>query len=123
MRSAAGPSSTSPGATGSPAKLTAPAVEFLAGLAADRRVLELAIGTGRVALPLAGRGIAVEGIDASEAMVERLRAKPGGASIPVVIGDMAQVGVTGPFGLVYLVFNTLFGLLRQLWFEAISLSW
>lgn len=91
----------------------APAVEFLAGLAGDRRVLELAIGTGRVALPLAGRGIAMEGIDASEAMVERLRAKPGGASVPVVVGDMAQVGATGPFGLVYLVFNTLFGLLSQ----------
>jgi SAM-dependent methyltransferase len=90
-----------------------PAVEFLAGLAGDRRVLELAIGTGRVALPLAGRGIAVEGIDASEAMVARLRAKPGGASIPVVIGDMAQVPAEGPFGLVYLVFNALFGLLSQ----------
>jgi len=91
----------------------APAVEFLAGLAGDRRVLELAIGTGRVALPLAARGIAVEGIDASEAMVQRLRAKPRGASIAVVIGDMAQVPATGPFGLVYLVFNTLFGLLSQ----------
>jgi SAM-dependent methyltransferase len=90
-----------------------PAVEFLAGLAGDRRVLELAIGTGRVALPMARRGIAVEGIDASEAMVARLRAKPGGASIPVVIGDMAQVPAEGPFGLVYLVFNALFGLLSQ----------
>jgi SAM-dependent methyltransferase len=90
-----------------------PAVEFLAGLAGGRRVLELAIGTGRVALPLAGRGIAVEGIDASEAMVARLRARPGGASIPVVIGDMAQVPAVGPFGLVYLVFNALFGLLSQ----------
>jgi SAM-dependent methyltransferase len=89
----------------------APAVEFLAGLAGDGLVLELAIGTGRVALPLAGRGIAVEGIDASEAMVARLRAKPGGESIPVVIGDMAQVPASGPFGLVYLVFNALFGLL------------
>jgi len=91
----------------------APAVEFLAGLAGDRRVLELAIGTGRVALPLAARGIPVEGVDASEAMVARLRAKPGGAAIPVVIGDMAQVPATGPFGLVYLVFNSLFGLLSQ----------
>ena len=91
----------------------APAVEFLAGLAGEGRVLELAIGTGRVALPLAGRGIAVEGIDASAAMVERLRAKPGGASIPVVMGDMAQVPATGPFRRVYLVFNTLFGLLSQ----------
>jgi SAM-dependent methyltransferase len=90
-----------------------PAVEFLAGLADGRRVLELAIGTGRVALPLALRGVSVEGIDASEAMVERLRAKPGGESIPVTIGDMAEVGVSGPFRLVYLVCNTLFGLLSQ----------
>jgi SAM-dependent methyltransferase len=89
------------------------AVEFLAGLAGDGRVLELAIGTGRVAVPLAGRGVAVEGVDASEAMVARLRAKPGGEQIPVVIGDMAQVPVDGPFRLVYLVFNTLFGLLSQ----------
>ena len=91
----------------------AAAVEFLAGLAGDGRVLELAIGTGRVALPLAGRGVAVEGVDASEAMVARLRAKPGGDSFPVVIGDMAEVPVSGPFRLVYLIFNTLFGLLTQ----------
>ncbi len=90
-----------------------PAVDFLAGLAGGGRVLELAIGTGRVALPLAGRGVHVEGIDASEAMVARLRAKPGGESISVTIGDMAEVAVSGPFRLVYLVFNTLFGLLSQ----------
>jgi SAM-dependent methyltransferase len=90
-----------------------PAVDFLAGLAGGGRVLELAIGTGRVALPLAARGIVVEGIDASQAMVDRLRAKPGGDGIPVTIGDMAEVGVPGPFRLVYLVFNTLFGLLNQ----------
>jgi len=90
-----------------------PAVEFLAGLAGDGRVLELAIGTGRVALPLAARGVAVEGVDASAAMVGRLRAKPGGQSIPVTVGDMAQVPVSGRFRLVYLVFNTLFGLLSQ----------
>ena len=90
-----------------------PAVEFLAGLADGGRVLELAIGTGRVALPLAARGVSVEGVDASEAMVERLLAKPSGASIPVTIGDMAEVPVSGPFRLVYLVFNTLFGLLSQ----------
>jgi len=88
----------------------APAVEFLAGLAGGGRVLELAIGTGRVALPLASRGITVEGIEASDAMVERLRAKPGGAEIPVAIGDMADVPAQGPFRLVYLVFNTLFNL-------------
>jgi SAM-dependent methyltransferase len=90
-----------------------PAVEFLAGLAGDGRVLELAIGTGRVALPLAARGITVEGVDASAAMVERLRAKPRGESVAVTLGDMAQVPVSGQFRLVYLVFNTLFGLLSQ----------
>ena len=90
-----------------------PAVEFLAGLAGDGRVLELAIGTGRVALPLAARGITVEGVDASAAMTERLRAKPGAGSVPVTIGDMAQVPASGPFRLVYLVFNSLFGLLSQ----------
>jgi len=88
-------------------------VDFLAGLADGGRVLELAIGTGRIALPLARRGVVVEGVDASAAMVERLRAKPSGDSIPVTMGDMAQVGVSGPFRLVYLVFNTLFCLLSQ----------
>ncbi len=63
--------------------------------------------------PLAARGITVEGVDASAAMVERLRAKPGGESIPVTMGDMARVPVSGRFRLVYLVFNTLFGLLSQ----------
>ena len=89
----------------------APAVEFLAGLAGGGRVLELAIGTGRVALPLASRGLTVEGVDASAAMVARLHAKPGGEQIPVTIGDMADVPATGPFRLVYLVYNTLFNLL------------
>jgi len=94
-----------------PAPDPAPAVEFLAGLAGGGRVLELAIGTGRVALPLASRSITVEGVDASAAMVARLRAKPGGEQIPVTIGDMAEVPARGPFRLVYLVFNTLFNLL------------
>jgi SAM-dependent methyltransferase len=88
----------------------APAVEFLAELAGGGRVLELAIGTGRVGLPLASRGVTVEGVEASEAMVERLRAKPGGEQIPVTIGDMADVPARGPYRLVYLVFNTLFNL-------------
>jgi len=88
----------------------APAVEFLAGLAEGGRVLELATGTGRVALPLAARGIAVEGIEASEAMAARMRAKPGGDAIPVAIGDMADVQAEGPFRLVYLVYNTLYNL-------------
>src|SRR6266581_3689935 len=88
----------------------APAVEFLAGPAGDGRVLELAIGSGLVGLPLASRGITVEGVESSEKMVARLRAKPGGEQIPVTIGDMAEVPVKGPFRLVYLVFNTLFNL-------------
>jgi SAM-dependent methyltransferase len=91
----------------------AQAVEFLAERAGDGPVLELAIGTGRIALPLARRGVRVEGLDASAAMVERLQSKPGGEGIPVLLGDMAQVPLTGPFTLVYLVFNTLFGLLTQ----------
>lgn len=87
-----------------------PAVDFLAGLADGGPVLELAIGTGRVALPLAARGLVVEGVEASEEMVARMRAKPGGDRIPVAIGDMADVPAMGPFRLVYLVFNTLFNL-------------
>jgi SAM-dependent methyltransferase len=85
---------------------------FLADLAGEGgRALELAIGTGRVALVLAGHGVEVHGIDLSEAMVARLRAKPGGAEIPVTIGDfstaLAGVGLEGEFDLVYLVFNTI----------------
>src|SRR3712207_4436585 len=81
-------------------------VTGLAALAGDGPVLELGIGTGRVACPLAERGIAVHGIDAPEAMVAKLRAKPGGASIPVTIGDFAEVGVSGNFSLVFVVANT-----------------
>jgi len=86
-------------------------VEFLADLSGNGRALELAIGTGRVGLPLAARGVPVEGIEASEKMVAKLRAKPGGEQIPVTIGDMADVAVEGPFRLVYLIFNTLFNLI------------
>ncbi len=86
------------------------AVQFLAELAGGGRVLELAIGTGRVALPLAARGVNVEGVEASDKMAARLRAKPGGEQIHVTIGDMADVPVNGPFRLVYLVYNTLFNL-------------
>ena len=82
-------------------------VDFLAGLAADGPALELAIGTGRIALPLAARGIAVHGIDLSRPMVERLRAKPGGEGIEVTIGDFSSTRVDGSFRLVYLVFNTI----------------
>ena len=82
---------------------------FLAELAGPGgRALELAIGTGRVALPLAARGVEVHGIDLSEAMVARLRAKPGGDAIPVNIGDFSTVDAgVGTFDLVYLVFNTI----------------
>jgi SAM-dependent methyltransferase len=81
--------------------------DLLAGLAGGGRALELGIGTGRIALPLARRGVEVHGIDLSRAMVARLRAKPGGEDIPVTIGDFATTTVDGRFSLVYLVFNTI----------------
>jgi SAM-dependent methyltransferase len=92
---------------------TEPSVDFLADIAAGGRALELGIGTGRVALPLAARGVTVEGIDASEAMIAQLRSKPGGADVAVTMGDFADVGVAGQFRLVYVVFNTFFSLLTQ----------
>src|SRR5262249_42125763 len=93
---------------------TGPAVAFLLDIAgAGGRALELGIGTGRIALPLAATGVLVHGIDASEAMVARLREKPGGSDIRVTIGDFADVGVDGRFRLIYVVFNTFFGLLTQ----------
>jgi SAM-dependent methyltransferase len=88
-------------------------VDLLAGLAREGPVLELGVGTGRVALPLAARGLQVHGIDVSEAMVERLRAKPGGETVRVTFGDFAEVPVTGTFRLVFVVFNTLFALPSQ----------
>ena len=90
-----------------------PMVDVLEELAAGHRALELGIGTGRIALPLAARGIDVHGIDASESMVTEMRRKPGGADIPVTVGDFADVGAEGHFSLVYVVFNTFFGLLTQ----------
>jgi SAM-dependent methyltransferase len=92
---------------------SAAAVDFLAPLAAGGAALELGIGTGRIALPLAGRGIPVQGIDLSPAMVARLRAKPGGEAIPVTLGDFASTRVAGSFALVYLVFNTIMNLTSQ----------
>jgi SAM-dependent methyltransferase len=89
------------------------AVATLAELAGAGPVLELGIGTGRLALPLAARGIEVRGIDASDAMVAKLRAKPGGDAIDVTIGDFADVAVEGTFPLVFIAFNTLFALLSQ----------
>ena len=88
-------------------------VDRLAELAGTGPALELGIGTGRIALPLAAKGVEVHGIDASAAMVERLRAKPGGEAIPVTIGDFADLPVEGSFPLVYVVFNTFFSLLTQ----------
>jgi SAM-dependent methyltransferase len=89
------------------------AVAFLEKLAGGGPALELAVGTGRIALPLAARGIRVDGVDISAAMVERLRAKAGGDRISVTIGDFADVPVPGTYRLIYVVFNTLFNLLSQ----------
>jgi SAM-dependent methyltransferase len=84
-----------------------PTVDFLAALADGGRALELGIGTGRIALPLAARGVEVHGIELSNAMVARLRAKPGGEGIGVTIGDFSVVRVDGSFRLAYLAFNTI----------------
>jgi SAM-dependent methyltransferase len=90
-----------------------PTVDLLAELARGGRALELGVGTGRIALPLAARGVSVTGIDLSESAVRELRAKPGGEAIPVVIGDFATTRANGPFALVYLVFNTIMNLTTQ----------
>ena len=90
-----------------------PAVDLLAELAGDGGALEFAIGTGRIALPLAQRGVRVAGIDNSAAMLARLRDKPGAEQIDAVVGDMAATRVDGEFSLVYLVFNTIFNLVTQ----------
>jgi SAM-dependent methyltransferase len=88
-------------------------ISMLAELSNGGRVLEVGIGTGRVALPLAARGVSVHGIDASQAMVDRLRARPGGTDVPVTLGDFADVKADGSFSLVYVVFNTFFTLTTQ----------
>lgn len=88
-------------------------VELIAALAGGKKLLEFAIGTGRMALPLAAKGFDVSGIEGSADMVEKLRAKPGGADIPVTIGDMATAAIEGEFDFVFLVFNTLFNLTTQ----------
>jgi SAM-dependent methyltransferase len=88
-------------------------VAGLTRLAGSGPILELGIGTGRIALPLAQRGLRVHGIDASPAMVAQLRAKPGGEQIPVTIGNFADMAVEGRFTLIFVVFNTFFGLLSQ----------
>jgi trans-aconitate methyltransferase len=93
--------------------VVAPAADLLAALAGDGEALEFAIGTGRIALPLAERGVRVSGIDNSEAMLARLREKPGAERIQALAGDMATTRVDGDFSLVYLVFNTIFNLTTQ----------
>ena len=90
-----------------------PVVDFLADLAFDGAALELGIGTGRIVLPLARRGIRVHGIELSEAMVSRLRVKPGAEQIGVTIGDIATTTVEGRFSVAYLVFNTIMNLTTQ----------
>jgi hypothetical protein len=90
-----------------------PVVDVLAGLARGGAALELAIGTGRIALPLAARGVPVSGIELSPDMVARLRKKPGGSDIPVALGDMATTRVEGSFALAYLVRNTIMNLTTQ----------
>src|SRR6185503_6977886 len=90
-----------------------PVVDLLAELAGDGAALELGIGTGRIALPLAQRGVEVHGIDISEAMVAKLREKPGAEAIDVTIGDIATTRVPGEFQLVYIPFNTITNLTEQ----------
>jgi SAM-dependent methyltransferase len=87
-----------------------PVVDLLVELAGKGRALELAIGTGRIAVPLAARGVPVHGIELSRAMAARLQAKPGSESIAVTIGDMATTTVDGTFSVAYLVFNTIMNL-------------
>jgi SAM-dependent methyltransferase len=90
-----------------------PVIEVLVELAGKGRALELGIGTGRIALPLAGRGVPVHGIELSTAMVARLQSKPGGENINVTIGDFATTKVEGIFSVAYLVFNTIMNLTSQ----------
>lgn len=90
-----------------------PTVDFLAALAGQGRAVEFGIGTGRIAIPLSQRGVPVHGIDMSEAMVSRLREKPGSKDIDVTIGDFSTVSVGGPFSVVYLIFNTIMNLTTQ----------
>lgn len=90
-----------------------PAVDLLASLAGGGQALEFAIGTGRVAIPLSGRGVPVTGIELSRPMIEQLRTKADEATIPVIVGDMATATAPGEYALVYLVFNTISNLLTQ----------
>ncbi len=94
-------------------EILGPTVDFLTDLAGDGRALELAIGTGRVAVPLAARGVPVAGIELSRPMVAKLEEKPGAEGIEVVVGDMAEARVDGEFAVVYLVYNTIGNVLTQ----------
>src|SRR5262245_23769304 len=89
------------------------AVAFLAHLAGEGPALELAIGTGRIGLPLAATGVRVDGIELSPDMIDQLRAKPGGADLDITMGDFAAVDVDDRYALVYVVFNTIHNLLTQ----------
>jgi SAM-dependent methyltransferase len=95
------------------AEVLGPTVDRLAGLAGDGPVVEFAIGTGRVAVPLSERGVAVTGIELSQPMVDRLRTKADEATIPVIVGDMATATAPGKYTLVYLIYNTISNLLTQ----------
>ncbi|MER7890775.1 class I SAM-dependent methyltransferase [Micromonospora sp. NPDC094482] len=94
-------------------EILGPTVDRLAELAGDGRALEFAIGTGRVAVPLAERGVPVTGIELSRPMIEQLRSKVDEATIPVVVGDMATASAPGDYSVVYLVYNTISNLLTQ----------
>jgi SAM-dependent methyltransferase len=89
------------------------AVAFLEQIAGRGPALELGIGSGRIALPLAARGIRVDGVDISPAMIAQLRGKPGGDKISVTVGDFADLPVPGAYRLIFVVWNTLFNLLTQ----------
>lgn len=95
------------------AEILGPTVDRLAELAGDGPALEFAVGTGRVAVPLAERGVSVTGIELSRPMVDRLRTKAGEAIIPVIVGDMTTASAPGAYTLVYLVYNTISNLLTQ----------
>ena len=94
-------------------KVVGPMVDLIASLAGDGRALELGSGTGRIAIPLAARGVPVHGIELSKAMTARLHAKPGGEGIPVTIGDLASARADGAFRVAYLVANTIMNLTSQ----------
>jgi len=94
-------------------EVVGPTVDFLAKVAGGGRALEFAIGTGRIGLPLAARGVSVSGIELSAPMVDQLRQKPGGAELSVTVGDMATTTVDGEFSLVFLVWNSISNLRTQ----------